>query len=497
MHKAKATAFGLVVLAALVFVSSAKGQTNSFKKTILSSESQGSANVRSADLVNAWSMAHIAGTPAGVVANTGAGFKIEGMRSEFIEAGEDGTISGRLATNPMGIRAVDNSKMGAVYKGLALITDSSGAQMLLAANFHAGVVEAFDSNFAPVHLQGTFQDPAAEAGFAPLGIHVVADNRVVVTFAQQNSLRHDPVTAPGAGFVSLFDFRGNFLHRIASGGTLNAPMGAAIAPATFGSFGGALLVGNFGDGRINAFDMHSATFLGQLNDTNAKALIIPSLRELMVASTGHPNALFLTAGNNDATHSVFAEVTPDTTATPTFSLSASPATLTVTRGTSGGTVTITATAMNGFTGTINGFACTGMPLYSGCAFSKTSLAPSGSTTDSLTLRVQTNTPSPNPGPIPYGGIAGMGTLLPLSSLGMFGLVMAETRRRKKAGRRTWRRWLGYAGGIALLCGALLSVSGCGGYGSGHHPTPTGSSTVTVTGTSGTEMESTTFSLTVQ
>ena len=199
MHKAKATAFGLVVLAALVFVSSAKGQTNSFKKTILSSESQGSANVRSADLVNAWSMAHIAGTPAGVVANTGAGFKIEGMRSEFIEAGEDGTISGRLATNPMGIRAVDNSKMGAVYKGLALITDSSGAQMLLAANFHAGVVEAFDSNFAPVHLQGTFQDPAAEAGFAPLGIHVVADNRVVVTFAQQNSLRHDPVTAPGAG----------------------------------------------------------------------------------------------------------------------------------------------------------------------------------------------------------------------------------------------------------------------------------------------------------
>src|SRR5262249_49751478 len=149
MHKAKATAFGLVVLAALVFVSNAKGQTNSFKKTILSSESQGSANVRSADLVNAWSMAHIAGTPAGVVANTGAGFKIEGMRSEFIEAGEDGTISGRLATNPMGIRAVDNSKMGAVYKGLALITDSSGAQMLLAANFHAGVVEAFDSNFAP------------------------------------------------------------------------------------------------------------------------------------------------------------------------------------------------------------------------------------------------------------------------------------------------------------------------------------------------------------
>jgi len=496
MHKAKATAFGLVVLAALVFVSNAKGQTNSFKKTILSSESQGSANVRSADLVNAWSMAHIAGTPAGVVANTGAGFKIEGMRSEFIEAGEDGTISGRLATNPMGIRAVENSKMGAVYKGLALITDSSGAQMLLAANFHAGVVEAFDSNFAPVHLQGTFQDPAAEAGFAPLGIHVVADNRVVVTFAQQNSLRHDPVTAPGAGFVSLFDFQGNFLLRIASGGTLNAPMGAAIAPATFGSFGGALLVGNFGDGRINAFDMHSATFLGQLNDTNAKALIIPSLRELMVASTGHPNALFLTAGNNDATHSVFAEVTPDTTATPTFSLSASPATLTVTRGTSG-TVTITATAMNGFTGPINGFACTGMPLYSGCAFSKTSLAPSGSTTDSLTLRVQTNTPSPNPGPIPYGGIAGMGTLLPLSSLGMFGLVMAETRRRKKAGRRTWRRWLGYAGGIALLCGALLSVSGCGSYGSGHHPTPTGSSTVTVTGTSGTEMESTTFSLAVQ
>src|SRR5262249_2020679 len=136
MLKAKAAIFGFLILCTLTFVTDTKAQTNSFKKTILSSESQGSANFRSADLVNAFSMAHIPGTTASVVANTGAGFKIEGVRSEFIEAGEDGTISGRLATNPMGIRAVDNSKMGAVYKGLALITDSSGAQMLLAANFH-------------------------------------------------------------------------------------------------------------------------------------------------------------------------------------------------------------------------------------------------------------------------------------------------------------------------------------------------------------------------
>jgi len=490
MHKAKAIVLGLLFFGTLIFVPSAKGQANSYKRTNVSSDTQGSANFRSADLINAWSMAHIPGMPTGVVANTGDGFKVEGLRSDFIEATEDGTISVLHSTSPIAIRAVDHSKMGAVYKGLALVTESGGAQILLAANFRSGIIEAFDSNFAPFHLQGTFQDPAAPEGFAPLGIHVIADNRVVVTFAQQNSSKHDPVTASGAGFVSLFDFEGNFLHRIASGGTLNAPMGAAIAPATFGSFASALLVGNFGDGTINAFDMHSQTFLGQLKDSNGRVLITPSLRELFVAPKVHPNTLFLTALDNSARHSMFAEVTPDTTTSPAFSLAAAPASITVTQGSSG-TVTITATALNGFNGMINSFACSGEPGGASCVFSKTSLMPVGSTTDSLTLTLTTSRPTP------YGTMMGM--VLPLSSMGMFGLVMVRSRRRKKLAHRAWWRWLGYAGAMAILCGALLSVSGCGGY--GHHGTtggtPMGSHTVTVSAASGTEMESTTFSLSVQ
>ncbi len=107
-----------------------------------------------------------------------------------------------------------------------------------------------------------------------------------MTFAQQDALKHDPVLAPGAGFVSLFDANGAFIRRIASQGTLNAPWGVTIAPATFGSFPGALLVGNFGDGTINAFDLTTGAFLGQLKDSNGAVITNPSLWELLFDPSG-------------------------------------------------------------------------------------------------------------------------------------------------------------------------------------------------------------------
>jgi len=526
---------GLLLLSMLIVVPNATAQSNSFKQANLMADTKGIATFSSPNLVNPWGAAHVPGglfmiadsgtgkatlhdstgnlraifmipaaagssnpsRPTGVVANTSGGFKVGGISSEFLFATEDGTISSWHQGMPSAMLVVDNSKTGAVYKGLALVTQTGGTQVLLAANFSAGIVEAFDSNFAPIALQGAFRDPMLPAGFAPFGIHVLGASQVVVTFAQQDALSHDAVKAPGAGFVSLFDAQGNFVNHIASQAMLNAPWGAAIAPAGFGQFDGALLIGNFGDGTINAFDRNSLSFLGQLKNSSGTVIVNPTLRELVFASTGQTGSaktLFITAGLTNQTHGLFAGITPDATTTPSFSLGASPSALTVTRGTNG-TVMITATAMNGFTGTINGFACSGEPLYSTCGFSKTSLAPTGSTTDSLTLTLTTTKPSPGP----YGMMSGMGTLLPLSSLGMFGLVIAESRRRKKLDRRTWWRWLGCACGIALLCGALLSVSGCGGYGSSHTTggTPMGTNTVTVSAQSGTETESTTFSLTVQ
>jgi len=488
MHKVKSTVLGVLFLGTISFVPNAKGQANSYKQTNLTSH-QGLAIFRGADLVNHWGI-----TPMGVVANTGSGFKVSGISSEFIFATDDGTISIGNARTASATLAVNNSKMGAVYKGLALVTEKGGNQVLLAANFNAGVVEAFDSTFAPMVLQGTFKDPTLPAGFVPFGIHVVGDNEVVVAFAQQDPLRHDAVRTPGAGFVSLFDFQGNFVHRIASQGTLNAPWGAAMASENFGPLAGALLIGNFGDGTISAFDIHSEAFLGQLKNSNGGVLVNPSLRELAFDTTGQANnsrALFLSAGLGNAQHGLFAEITPDATTSPSFSLAASPSSLTVTRGSSG-TVTITATAMNGFNGTITGFACSGEPANSRCTFSKTSLMPVGTTTDNLTLTMQTLKPGGSYGGV---GVAGMVFWLPLSVMGMFGLVVVDPRRRKKLNRRTWSRWLGYGCGVALLCGALLSVSGCGG-GSAGTPKVTGV-TVMVTAQSGMEMENTTFSLTVQ
>ncbi len=230
--------------------------------------------------------------------NTGAFLLAGGGSALFLFAAEDGTISGWNSNDGSNaVMMVDNSGSGAVYKGLALGANSQGP-LLYAANFHAGTIDVFDGNFSPVTLNGQFQDPNLPPGFAPFNIQNI-NNQLYVTYAMQDDVQHDDVAGPGNGFINVFDMDGNFVQRLVSNGNLNSPWGMAIAPAQFGDFSNALLVGNFGDGTINAYDPASGNYLGTLQDSIGTAITIPGLWGLKVGnggSGGDVNTLYFTAG---------------------------------------------------------------------------------------------------------------------------------------------------------------------------------------------------------
>ena len=237
--------------------------------------------------------------PTGQVFNDTAGFNVSGKPAAFIFATEDGTISGwNPAADPANaIVLVDNSASGAVYKGLALATTRNGP-MLFAANFNAGSIDVFDANLAPVSTPGGFADPDLPAGFAPFNVQRIG-RKLYVTYAQQDDAKHDDVQGPGNGFINVFDFDGNLAGRLVSNGPLNSPWGIVLAPSNFADFSNALLVGNFGDGTINAFDPCSGEFLGSLQDANSAVLSIPGLWALTFGNgkgAGDANTLYITAG---------------------------------------------------------------------------------------------------------------------------------------------------------------------------------------------------------
>ena len=232
----------------------------------------------------------------------------------FIFATEDGTISGWspavdfhnaiLVVDNSAPGGVDNSTLGAVYKGLAT-ADKGSSHFLYATNFRDAFVEIYDSHFKFVK---SFTDSGVPAGFAPFGIQNI-NGKLFVSFAKQNDKKHDDVAGPGNGFVDIFDAEGNLLDRFASGGALNSPWGLALAPDGFGKFSDHLLVGNFGDGRINAFGLSSGHFDGQLIDPEANPLTINGLWALRFGN-GAPNGgsrhkLFFTAGIADESHGLF------------------------------------------------------------------------------------------------------------------------------------------------------------------------------------------------
>jgi uncharacterized protein (TIGR03118 family) len=254
-------------------------------------------------------------------ASTGAFTLQDGKAASFLFATEDGTISGWnggtqsiIAVN-QSVNPADGSEalgLGAVYKGLAIAQTDDGP-MLYAANFRHGTVDMFDQNFNQVK---SFTDKNLPAGYAPFNAQVL-DNKLFVTFALQNDTKHDDVAGAGNGFVDEFDLEGHLLNRVASGGPLNSPWGLAIAPSSFGSFGGDLLVGNFGDGTIDAFDLkHDDAFVGKLTDASGNPIVIPELWELLPGNggaAGNTNTIFFTAGVKDEAHGLFGSLTPNAT----------------------------------------------------------------------------------------------------------------------------------------------------------------------------------------
>jgi uncharacterized protein (TIGR03118 family) len=246
-----------------------------------------------------------AARPTGQVFNGGAGF--HGDR--FLFATEDGTIAGwRGALGTSAELVVDNSGAGANYKGLAIGSNGAGS-FLYAANFHAGTIDVYDSVFAPA-LSGMFTDPNLPSGYAPFNIQNLGGS-LYVTYALQDPNTGDDVAGPGHGYVDVFDTSGNLLRRLISGGVLDSPWGVALAPADFGEFSNELLVGNFGDGLINAFDPLTGALLGTLKDGKGNTISIDGLWALGVgngAAAGATSELFFTAGPNGETDGLFGKL---------------------------------------------------------------------------------------------------------------------------------------------------------------------------------------------
>lgn len=417
------------------------------------------------------------GCPTGTVANAmGAYFG----GAQFIFDTEDGILAS-WSQGVTAVKVVDNSAAGAVYKGLALLSNGAG-NFLLATNFRSGKVDVFDFAFNPTSLGGSLTDPSLPAGFAPHGIHII-NNQVFVAYAMQDGPKHDPVIGAGNGVIDIFDMNGNFVRRLASAGVLNAPWGVALSPASFGQFSNAILVGNFGDGTINAFDSNGNS-IGQVNDTSGHALVNPGLWELLFGQTSSDaQALYITAGGADQTHGLFATLkAAQAVSSGDFSLSLSSTTATISRG--GATnISVSASAVGGFNNAIT-LSCSGLPAGVTCAFSPGTITPgTSSATSVLTLSVSQ-------------GYTPVAMWLPFSGIGLFGLAFAapegDTKSRKKLLKRT-----AIAGAVVLIAVLLLMATGCGSNAANHMNMNNGSVNFLITGTSGSVMHSAQVMLTIQ
>jgi uncharacterized protein (TIGR03118 family) len=253
--------------------------------------------------------------PTGIVFNASTDFNItQGgttAPAAFIFAGENGTIMGWSPTINLGnaFVAYDDKAGGAIYKGLALAQDGQG-NFLYATDFHNAKIDIFDKTFTRVKLSGSFQDPNLPQGYAPFGIRNIQGD-LYVTFAKQDADRGDDEPGVGFGFVDVFDANGNLIRRVATRGLLNAPWGIALAPADFGKFSNRLLVSNFGDGTIDAFDPATGTFLGQLRATNGQVLKIDGLWGLSFGNglLAQPaNSLFFTSGPGREQHGLYGRI---------------------------------------------------------------------------------------------------------------------------------------------------------------------------------------------
>lgn len=522
--KRKLFAFGLLMM--LAFATGSWAQQTGYSQTNLVSNSAGVAKTTDSQLLNPWGIAFVPGQdfwiannnsgtstlydengnkdtglvvtipgasanpngncspgcPTGIVANSTSSYFSGG---QFIFDTEDGLIANWTGASNTATVAFDNSASGAVYKGLALLNDT----FLLAANFNSGKVDVLDRNFTLTSLPGSFTDPKLPAGLAPHGIHVIG-NQVYVAYAMQDAAKHDAQPGAGLGQVDIFDANGNFVSTLVpSGGKLNAPWGVVQAPNSFGQFANAILVGDFGDGAINAYDS-TGKFLGQLTDSSNKTLVNPGLWDMVFGgggSSGDAGTLYITAGGNAQPNfpsggnntAAFAAVAPAAAATgANFSLNLSAASATLAQGGSTNLM-VSASAVGGFTSPI-ALSCTA-PAGLTCTFNPTSISPGSSASSSRLTIAASSAP-----PVNGYSTTMMASFLP--AFGLFGMVFGIG---KKQPRKNLR-WM-------VLAGVLLIVSlfalGCGGSNATNNPT--GSQVnMTVTGTSGAISHSSTVAITI-
>jgi uncharacterized protein (TIGR03118 family) len=262
-------------------------------------------------------------SPTALVWNPSKGFLVPGtqLTSVFLFATLQGTIAAWAPNLPVtptsAVTAVDNSKAGAVYTGLDFGVNDQGA-FLYAANVKTGRIDVFDSTFKPAgdKLPGRFSDPKIPSGFVPFGIHTI-DGNLAVTYARQNAAKTFITPAKGEGFVDIFDTNGNLVQHLAARGPLNAPWGVALAPAGFGGSSGEIIVGNFGDGHVLAFDEKGGDG-SMLLDRKLRPITLPGLWSLSFGggAASDPRTLFFTAGVGQGHHGLFGSLTPLTPVTP-------------------------------------------------------------------------------------------------------------------------------------------------------------------------------------
>jgi uncharacterized protein (TIGR03118 family) len=236
----------------------------------------------------------------------------------FIFASESGIISGWNPAVPppppsTTAQAAFTATDGAVFKGIAIGTDSAGADLLYATDFHNGKIDVFNSSFQPTTVSGSFSDPNIPAGFAPFGIADLG-GKIYVTYAKQNAAKHDDVAGPGNGFVDLYNTDGVLQKRLVTQGALNSPWGLAIAPANFGKFSNALIVGDFGDGKLHAYNPTTGKPIGTnnaLDDGHGNPLVIDGLWGLTFGNgktAGDKNALYFASGPDGESHGLFGKI---------------------------------------------------------------------------------------------------------------------------------------------------------------------------------------------
>ncbi len=559
-----------LVLIPLILNTPVFGQANSYAQKNLVTDPLGAGPVKDPNLINPWGICVIPGdpfwiadngsaggvttlydktgamkgsftvapptgssnptTPTGCVGNVAmTGFNVTAgtttAPSLFIFDTEDGTISGWNGTGSTTILKVDNSQIptattGAVYKGLALLTNNTGT-FLLATNFRSAKVEAYDTSFnsaAASFPAGAFTDVAPPAvpagvtsnGYAPFGVHIV-NNQILVTYALQDSnptlspnlQNHDPIKMAGTGYVDVFDNTGTFKQRIMDS-HMNAPWGLVLPPTSFGSFGasGNLLVGNFGDGTINAYSLSTGAFIDQIKDANGAVITNLGMWDMFfdaTGNTGDPATMYFTAGGATESQGLFAAMTANPPApppTPDFNMSVAPTLQTVTAGQTA-TYTVTVGSLDGFTSAVS-LACAGQQTHATCTLSHTSVTPPAGGTITSTVSITT---SANPYTTASllrqdSGSPILAMLLPVPALGFLGLLaVGSTNIRRFEGQKWLRR---FAVCVLLLLASLsfLTASGC--YkkktSSG---TQRSTNTVTITGISGNLSHTVTFTLTVQ